>query len=117
MNDKTIDYIFAATVGACIGSIHGVVMWATTNTGAIINEGGLGGTGSLDSSTATFIPASYLFYSNGYTLPLQVAAIIDAVALTIVLSSGWWLPKAMYVMEKLAEEHEENKRKDTGDEQ
>jgi len=117
MNDKTIDYIFAAIVGIFIGSIHGVVMWATTNTGAIINEGGLGVPGNFNASGATFIPASYIFYSNGYTLPLQVAAIIDIVALTIVLSSGWWLPKAMYVMEKLIEEHEENKRKDTGDEQ
>jgi hypothetical protein len=109
MKEKTIDYLIAAGMGTLIGCIHGLVMWATMNTGYYINEGGLGGTGSLDWKTAVFIPASYFFYSNNYTLPLQVAAIADAVGLTVVLTSGLWVPKATFIIEKLAEEIKEGR--------
>jgi hypothetical protein len=110
MKEKTTDCLIAAGMGTLIGCIHGLVMWATMNTGYYINEGGLGGTGSLDMKTATFIPISYIFYSDKYTLPLQVAAIADIIGLMVIPTSGIWTPKALYVIEKLGEEIREGRR-------
>lgn len=107
MKEKTIDYLIAAAMGISIGCIHGLVMWATMNTGYYINEGGLGGTGSLDWKTAVSIPASYFLYSDNYTLPLQVAAIADSIGLIVVMTQGLWVPKITFIMEELAKEIKE----------
>jgi hypothetical protein len=112
MKGKTGDYFIAALLGSALGIIHGVVMWGAMNTGYYINEGGLGGTGSLDMKTATFIPISYIFYSDKYTLPLQVAAIADIIGLMVILTSGVWTPKALYIIEKLGEEIGEGRREE-----
>ena len=85
MNDKTIDCIFAAFVGAFIGGIHGAVLWATMNTGAVI----------VSSGTKVFVPASYYNNIGFYQLAWEIALLVDGVALVTVLSSGWWLPRLM----------------------
>jgi len=85
MNDKTIDHIFAAFVGAFIGGIHGAVLWATMNTGVILVSGGM----------ERFVPASQYNNMGFYQLAIEVALLVDAVALVTVLTSGWWLPKIM----------------------
>lgn len=105
MNEKTSDYVVAATLGIMVGVIHGLSLWATMHTGVLINEGGLGiNTGSIDGKTAILIPVSYFLYSNGTTLPLIVAGISDAIGLSVVLSSGLWINKATNFIETLGSE-------------
>ena len=85
MNDKIFDYTFAAFVGAFIGGVHGAILWATMNTGAVLVSNG----------TETFIPASYYNNTGFYQLAIEVALLVDIAALVTVLSSGWWLPRLM----------------------
>jgi hypothetical protein len=86
---------FAAFVGTVIGILHGLVMWATLQTGVEF----------YDVSRTNFIPTSYMLrYPDWRELSYEVAFIVDIISLVTVLTSGWWVPRAMGIMEQLAEE-------------
>lgn len=101
MEDKTVARLFAAFIGAVIGCLHGLVLWATMNTGAVL----------INTGTERFIPASYYNNMGFYQLAVEVAVIVDVVAIITVLSSGWWLPRLMQFHEKWITELEERKRR------
>jgi hypothetical protein len=83
---KMIDYRKSAHIGAMLGTIHGIILWAATD------------------KTAQLM--SFILYGNRYTLALYTVAIVDVVTLITVLTSGFWLPRVMAFRDKVVGEDE-----------
>ena len=76
-----MEKVEAAAVGAIIGCLYGVVLWA-----------------SVDSLSK----ASFILYGNSYHIPLAVAAFIAVLSLAGVLSYPLWVNRAQEAIEMLA---------------
>lgn len=68
-----------AVVGAVLGIIHGVILWA---------------------GIATFSSVVTLWKYQVYTLALTVVAVVDISIILIVISAIWWFPRLMRFIEE-----------------
>jgi hypothetical protein len=78
-------YLLAVYAGAFLGGLHGLILWA-----ALIELG---------------LP-SFILYGNRYLVPIATANVVSAVSLFTVLSSTWWLPWTMNLVDKYAVKRE-----------
>lgn len=78
------EYNLPIITGTVLGIIHGLVLWA-----------------ALDSS---FKLASIIIYKDPYLLSFYTVAIVDAVILITVITSGLWLPRLMALRDKVVGE-------------
>ena len=70
------------------------------------------GVSLISNGTEVFIPASYYNNMGFYQLAIEVAILVDVVALVTVLSSGWWLPRLMQFHEEyMADKYLNDKEK------
>jgi hypothetical protein len=79
-------YPLAALLGISLGALHGLILWAAMQELSL---------------------ASFILYGNRYLVPIATANIVSAVALFTVLSSTWWLPWMMNLVDKYAVKRDE----------
>ena len=78
-----IDYKTPTLTGATLGIIHGLVLWAAQDD--------------------SFKLASMIIYKDPYLLSFYTVAIVDAVIMITVITSGLWLPRLLAFRDKVVE--------------
>ena len=80
-----MSYSIALLTGTLLGTLHGLILWAALQTLGL---------------------ASFILYGNRLYIPIATANIVSVVSLFTVLSSTWWLPWTMDLVDKYAVKRE-----------